>query len=216
MTVQIVTTVTAAAGSYDLTDLATVKDELGIDSGNTDDDALLERYITSASRAAAQYCNRVLVVETLEDDFWPQRDPWPWDIPGGVAPLQLSRWPITGLGVVTENGVTLTSGTDFRPDNANGQLIRLDANGYPRKWPAFALSAAYSAGFDPIPADLEDAVIRMVSARYAARGRDPKLKSISIPDVQDVTYWIATGDEAGNMSPDIADILDNYRVPVAV
>lgn len=63
------TTVTAAADSYDLTDLATVKDELDI--SNTAQDDRLGRYITAISRDLANRCNRVFPLEGLVDKFVP-------------------------------------------------------------------------------------------------------------------------------------------------
>jgi hypothetical protein len=204
----------SGAGAYDLTDLATMKVELDISVGKYD--SLLRRYISSASAAAAQYCNRVFVAETVKDEFWFDRDPMPRAVRGNVAPLQLSRFPVIELdaGNVVENGTVLVDGTDFRSDLKLGQLTRLDLDAWPRRWLALAISVQYTAGFAVIPAEVADAAARMVKARWFARGRDPMLRQESIPGVRDVSYWIATGEDAGNMSPDVTDILDNYRVPV--
>lgn len=30
----------------------------------------------------------------------------------------------------------------------------------------------------------------------------------------DSRWWIATGNEAGNVPPDVADLIDSYHVPV--
>jgi hypothetical protein len=88
------TSILEAADSYALVDLETVKDDLGITT--TTDDAYLQRRIDELSRAARQYMNRTLQMETVRDSFWAQRDPYPWQLPGGYMPLQLSRWPIVG------------------------------------------------------------------------------------------------------------------------
>lgn len=221
MAPQIITTVvTAAAASaggnaYDLTTLAIIKDELGITGSGTD--VRLRRYLTGASVAAAQFCNRVFVVETVKDEVWPQRDPYPYLIPGGLMPLQLTRWPIVAASVssVIENSVTLVDGTDFRVDYDKGQLARLNATTlYPRRWPAWPISAQYDGGFDPIPPDVVDAVIRMVRTRWLAKDRDALLREENIPGVREAQYWIATGEDAGNMTPDVIDLLNNYRLPV--
>src|SRR6185369_4866761 len=76
MTAQIITTVVTPATSYDLTTLEEVMDEL--DLPEVENSTLFGRWITQASKTAAAYCNRVFVVETVKDEFWPQRDPWPW------------------------------------------------------------------------------------------------------------------------------------------
>lgn len=89
-----ITSIIEAADSYDLVSLCDVKGDLGITT--TTDDAYLQRRITELSSAAQQYMNRTLQMETVRDQFWPQRDPYPWQLPGGAMPLQLSRWPIIG------------------------------------------------------------------------------------------------------------------------
>lgn len=205
-------TVTSAASSYDLTTLANVKAELGITDGGSD--AVLSRYISGASQAAAQFCNRVFPSETVSEQFLPRR--YDRFICSGVAPLQLWRWPLITVTSVTEDDVLLVADQDFLVDAKNGQLTRVDSSsGFPRTWPNVAIVVVYSAGYASIPADLEDAIIRMVTKRWSAKGRDSTLKQQSIPGVLEQTFWIATGTEAGNMTPDVTDILDNYRVPVA-
>lgn len=211
MFMQVISTVIAAAQTYDLTTLAAVKDELSITTNVSD--ATLKRYITGASFAAAQECNRVFPVESLSDAFIRKADANSYLFFKQASPLQLSRWPIVAVTSVVEGTTTLTKDTDFLVDGANGQLIRLNSNGCPTAW-CVPPTASYSAGFDPIPADLEDAVIRMVTKRWSAKGRDATLKEENIPGVIERQFWIATGADAGNLTPDIADILDNYRVPV--
>lgn len=207
-----ISTVTTAATSYDLTTLDVVRDELGITDNAKN--ATLQRYITAASLMAAQYCNRVFPAETITDKVLRRRDSWPRLLPTGAQVLQLERWPLVSVTSVTEDGTVLVAGTDFTPVGAPGQLIRLDSNGNARSWCVFPLTVVYVAGYDPIPSDVEDAVIRMVTRRYLSKGRDPNLKQQNIPGVLEQSWWIATGSESGNMSPDISDILNNYRVPV--
>jgi hypothetical protein len=208
-----VSTVIEPASSRNLVSVGVVKAVLGITDGSLDD--FLTTAIKFVSAAIAQYCNRELVVETVKDEFWPARDSHPYQVPGGIAPLQLKRWPIVedGVSAVVEDGVTLVDSTDYRVDYANGQLIRLDGAGYPTQWPARAIAVTYDAGFSAIPADVQDAAVRMVNARLQGRGRDPNLRQESIPGVREVQYWIPNS-PTGNMAPDIEDLLDNYRVPV--
>ena len=90
-----ITSIIEAALDYDLVDLQTVKDDLGLTT--TTDDAYLQRRIDELSAAARKYMNRTIQAETVRDAFWPERDPYPWQLPGGFMPLQLSRWPIVGM-----------------------------------------------------------------------------------------------------------------------
>lgn len=209
---QLITTVTDQASSYDLTSLVNVKSELSIGASVTTSDAVLRRYITSASSAAINYCNRVFVVESIQDQFLSK---------GatrliGDRPdvLQLSRWPISDLTSVAVDGTALVENTDFLTDVTTGQLTKIDSDGNRRNWCGQSIIVVYDGGFDAIPADVEDAVIRMVTKRYRAKGRDSTLKQQNIPGVLEQSFWIATGADAGNLTPDIADILSNYRVPV--
>lgn len=204
-------TVTNPATSYDLTTLANVKAELSLTDGASD--AVLRRYISSASLAAMQYCNRVFSSEAVSEQFLPEHFHLP--VRGGVKPLQLARWPLISVASVTENSISLAVTTDYLSDPVNGQLTRLDSSADARRWSPLPLIVAYTAGYATIPLDIEDAIIRMVTKRYVAKGRDPALKQESIPGVREVQYWISTGAESGNMTPDITDILDNYRVPVS-
>src|SRR6266704_583649 len=187
-------TVTTTATSYDLTTLANVKAELDVTNGASD--TILRRYISGASQASMQYCNRIFAVETVSEQF----------LSGharrltrnGVMPLQLTRWPLITVTSVTEDGDLLVENTDYLVDKTNGQLTRLDSSGFPRTWPTLSIIVVYSAGYSTTPADLEDAIIRMVTKRWSAKGRDATLKQESIPGVIEQQFWIATGTEAGN------------------
>ncbi len=218
------TVVTAAIASfqgqqaYDLVDLPSLKAELQL--ADRSKDALLLRWITQASAAAAKFCNRVFAVETVQDQIFPPRDYFPAPtVIGGVMPLQLSRWPVAQPPTVTENGVALVENTDFMVKYDVGQLLRLDVNGWPKRWPALPTIVQYPAGYkltDPDFADVADAVIRMVKARYFAQARDPALRSENISGAYEAQYWFASGPGAavGNLTPDVEALLDKYRVPV--
>ncbi|WP_316184716.1 phage head-tail connector protein [Bradyrhizobium sp. SZCCHNRI1003] len=211
---KIITTVVTPAKSYDLTTLDVVKQELSITDGIKD--GLLKRYIAGASAAAAQYCNRRFHAETVKDEIYPAQDPHAWMLSGSFEVLQLSRWPVIALSALTENGIALVEGTDFKVDDATGALIRIDVAGNRTMWNALPKVVQYQAGYEPVPPEVEDAVLRMVSRRYATQGRDPNLRTEDIQGVVSRSWWIATGSDSGNMSPDITDLLDNYRVPVSI
>lgn len=210
MQAETILTVTTPATSYDLTTLAVVKDELGITTNASD--ATLGRYLSWASAAIAQECNRVFPLETLTQEFW-----WTHDrvVSSRRDLVQLCRWPLGTVTSVTEDGTPLAATTDYRANATNGQLLRLDSSsGHLRSWWARTLVVVYAAGFAPIPGDLADAVTRMVRNRFRAKGRDSYLMQESIPGIREARWWIATGNEAGNVPPDIADLIDGYRVPV--
>jgi hypothetical protein len=38
-------------------------------------------------------------------------------------------------------------------------------------------------------------------------------RQVNIPGVMDVAYWVPTGADAGNMPPDVIDLLSNFASP---
>ena len=111
MSIQIISTVLVAASSYDLTDLATAKDELSIKTAETSNDAFISRAITQASVAVANYCNRTFQLETVQDICIPDRDAYPYQVPGGVNPLQVSRYPMSAGLTTLATSASTTSGS---------------------------------------------------------------------------------------------------------
>ena len=212
-----ITTIVQAAASSDLVDLPTVKTLLDLQDNGLD--TYLKLVITQASAAAQGFCNRPFVVETLVDRFWPQRDIYPGILRGGVAPLQLTRWPVVAVTSVveTQSGVptTLIEGTDYLLDAAEGQLIRLDRNGYPCIWRPVPITVTYSAGYNPIPPAVVDAVVRLVKGALMARKRDPMLRSEASPGVYEAAYWFGTGPgNPGGLPPDVQALLNDFYQPV--
>jgi len=278
------------ADPHDLTDLATVHDELSLPITDTSNDAFLSRAITQASKVIANYCNRVFALEGVQDQIYLQQDPYPWQVPGGVNPLQLSRWPAADSGVVTFTGNTHSSividgiastagicpgmlvfaadgslptgarvesvapksliltqpasttaadvsfttgvqvvqtlsvgqtqtliyGQDFTIDAKRGWLIRLDAfTGISVRWESVPVTVQYQAGYHKVPADLVDACLRLVTARFSARGRDPMLVEKTQPNLGVQRFWVGSmPGPAGSLPPEIASLVDQYRVPV--
>lgn len=303
MAVECITTTLIAAsasppvGPYDLTTLATVHDELEISTDSTSKDGFLQRVITEASSIIADYCNRVFMIEAVQDQCFIQQDPYPYQVPGGVYPLQLSRWPMVNANVIAftgnthgsttvdgiastagivkgalvfaadgsipagttitaiaTNAITLSQaatsseaalslntgvqviqelsvgdpqvliyGTDYTVDAARGWLIRLNSwTGVSEKWEAIPVTVQYQGGYatgggaaNGVPADLEAACLRLVVARYTARGRDPMLVEENQPGVGSQRFWIggAPG-QIGALPPEVESLVRKYRVPV--
>ena len=219
----VTTTIAIPAANRNLETLAIAKDDWAIKGSG--DDAFLARAIARCSAAAEQFCNRSFALETVVDTIQLERDPYPYQVPAGAAKLQLSRYPVVALTSLIEsddtaNSQTLVEGDDFSVNYATGQVLRLDTFGRQMAWPALVYVATYSAGYvlpgdqgRTLPVDIEDAVSRMVWTRYAERQRDPFIAEVSTVGVETVKYLPGVGD-AGNLSADVADILDNYRVPV--
>lgn len=293
-----VSTVLSSAASIALTDLAPAKDELQLQSSNTNHDAWLTRAIKRMSSMMANYTNRQLLPELVQDVIDIDRDPYPYQSPGGFSAIQLSRWPVLGVVSVVQTlsatqTQTLTEGTDYRVDLANGLLLKLNPwTGVVTSWEASPVTVIFSAGYGDlnteaktipagtpwqvtvngaatfscdhrvtfssgtalarvttapttgqysvssagvytfaaadaskavnityaqrdIPDDLADVCLRMVVARFKARGRDPMLMQRDDQNVGTERFWVGgTPGQEGPFPPDITSALDTYRVPV--
>lgn len=147
----VVTTVLSAAATYDLVNLAVAKDELGLGQDSSSDDGWIGRAISQISKAVMNDCNRVFAPETVQDVFDCSRSGLRVTRP--IA-LQLSRWPVLAVTSVVQitgsvgTTQTLVEGTDFRTDDTDGQLVRLDAaTGRVRGWEPLSTTVIYSAGY---------------------------------------------------------------------
>jgi hypothetical protein len=121
--------------------------------------------------------------------------------------------------------VPLCEGADFisdysipAPDFSKGWLTRLLAIDLaPRRWSEAPILVAYQAGYTAktLPADLSDAVLQLVKARYFARSRDPALRQETIDGAWGGSYFFGAGPGSeGDLPPNIVAMLDRYRVPV--
>ena len=290
-------TVLCAATSAALTDVTAAKDELQLQHSNTAHDTWLTGAIARMSSMMANYTNRTLVPELVQDVIDIERDAHPYQSPGGFSTIQLSRWPVLGVISVVQTlsatqSLTLTEGTDYRLDAANGLLLKLNPHtATSSKWDAAPLTVIYSAGYGEliteaktvsastpwqvavnkaasfssdhrvtfasgtaltrvssapaagqysvaggtytfaaadadkpviiaytariIPFDLADMCLRLVTARWHARGRDPMMMQRETPEIGSQRFWVGgIMGQDGPFPPDITSALDTYRVPV--
>lgn len=143
----------------DLTTLAAVKAWLGISSDVTTNDALLARLITSASQRIQTIINRTI----LSDDYEEVRDGT-----GGVL-LVTREYPITEVSAVDVDGVAVGQGNALLPGfYHNNVAVILNGRQFTKGYGNVRIS--YTAGYESIPSDLEQACIEIVA--YAFKGRD--------------------------------------------
>lgn len=148
-----ITTVLAAAASFDLTDLDTAKDELGIDLNDNSADSWLERALTQVSKSIQRHCKRPFAPEYLQDVIQFGRDPAFVGVRfGGENELALARWPLLAVVSVIQslpNGDTrtLVAGTDFLADLSKSRLLRLSSAGRLQRWEALPVTVTYTAGY---------------------------------------------------------------------
>lgn len=125
----------------------------------------------------------------------------------GLSALPLSRLPIMSVTAVTLNGDPLDP-TGYQVEPEAGLLIRINA-GLSRRWePRSLVTVEYAAGFDPLPADLKAATLKLIEADWTQRGKDPSLKSIGIGSIN-LTYF---GAAAAPGIASVDDLLAPYRM----
>ncbi len=190
------TLVITPATSFALATLDEAKAALGIDPSDTSQDAAVQMQIDAVSAAVSNYCNRIFVVQTYRDQLRGHCGSY-------GEPISTRQWPIvlseTGVPqvVVTENGAALDpSLLEVYPDT--GALYRLDGALSPSLWASPLLVIDYQAGYETVPPDLRGATLEWLTARWGATGRDPGLRSETIPDVITQVYSDAASASASS------------------
>lgn len=183
---------------------------LGIDATDTSQDAALQAQINQTSAAIYRYVDRVLVSQSYRDQF---RYVCNWmDI---AAPLELRQYPLA----VDVDGYPIVSivqdGTGIDPlyyeaDIERGLLYALDSAGA-YGWTGLLITVDYTAGYDPIPDDVQAAALDWLTARWHSEGRDPSLRAEAIPDVISQTYAGADPMNASGIPGTARDLLAPYR-----
>ena len=230
-------TVSAAASSQALCDRATVKSDLGI--SDTSQDTRLDRLIAASAAAFAKYCGRAFIQQTYIET-WRLATGGPseyWQSSKAVDPvvaLPPSVWPVVSVTSIVEAGTTLdptlyVNAKPLDPAQPGRGFIRLDASGAESAWGRGNIVATYVAGFNaptvtggnaPLPADLYEAAILDVRARFNAKDNDASRSVIreDVPELYSVSYDVSAGftdlggqaGAYGICAPAVA-VLDAYR-----
>ena len=140
-----------------------------------------------------------------------QTDP----IPGAPGPYTISVTNASAF--ILDKGVVKADGTAMVPvalAPAAGQYM-VNAGIYTFNAADTGASVTANYAFAQVPADVVDAVLRLITMRFKARGRDPMLVSQTLPNVGETRYWVGPqSGQAGGFPQEISSLLDNYRVPV--
>lgn len=207
-------TVTPAA-TMALVTLDQAKLVLGIT--DTANDAALSAQIGQVSAAIQRYCDRVLVQQGYRDQF---RYVLNWMLVG--EPLPLRQYPLAvdengyPIASVVQDGVSVDAAT-LEANTDRGYLYRLDGGGA-FGWTGMLITVDYTAGYDPVPEDLQAACLEWLSGRWYSVGEDPALRAETIPDLITQTYngGSSSGGEAGGaaaMPMSVRDMLAPFVRP---
>ena len=197
------------ADSYALVTVDQAKEALGISLDDMTQDAAVQAQIEQVSAAVARYCDREFVIQTYRDQL---RAVCSWLRYG--EPLPTMQKPIAeaegvALITVTENGAELDT-TAFEVDAERGLLYRLDSSGASAAWIGAAAILDYDAGFDPIPPDVQAATLEWITARWSAQGKDPALRSETIPDV--ISQMWSSDASTPSIPAGARELLAPYRI----
>lgn len=161
--------------SYALTDVADVKESLGLASSDTTKDNLITRNINKATRSIENYCGRRFLLTSYTNEEYAATN---------TDQLVLRQRPVTSLtsldirdaGLNIDNWETIDSQLYFY--DANAGVLDLDFNARGR-WNRYRVT--YSAGYTTIPEDLAEACANL--AAYWTL--NPAGKDIGVQEIQE-------------------------------
>ena len=209
-----ITRVITPAESLDLITVEQAKAALGIPDTDTSKDAQLAQHITATSRAINNWCDRVFAVQSYQDQIREVYGCWGEPLVTRQYPFVIDSESGLPLVAVTEAGVALDPAM-LETDADAGRLYRLDGAGVLQGWASTLIVVAYTAGFDPIPADVQGAALEWVMIRYRSAGRDPYLRGETIPDLISQTFDSSYGTSSSGgsaMPPTVCDWLMPYKM----
>jgi len=199
-----------------LTTLARVKRELNIRGEDAERDTTLNEKIDEASDDIEAALGFHVGRETVRETFWHDQPEQ------GIERLILDRTPVAAITSVTVDGV-LVDPSLYRLDAATGELFALTSSGLPFVWLFYkSVVIVYAGGYilpaessSDLPPGIQGACVELISDYWAAKGRDPSVKSEEVPGVRRVDYWIGTIGEAGELPPRVVMKLAPYRRAIA-
>jgi hypothetical protein len=195
------TTVVTPAADRNLVTLDDLREQLRVRPGDVANDAWYTKVIARSSLAAERYCNRIFSKQTYRDTF----------LAGvtGMAdePMILSQAPVDPASVeVTLDGAVMTT-ADYSVEPLAGHLWRTGTG-----WAnTSGQSVVYDAGFDIIPADVQQAVLDLCTMENAGRGRDPMLRATESQALGRQEFWVGGLSGSSLLPQDIASLLNPYR-----
>ncbi len=212
-----IVTVTSPNSDTMLTTLARVKLELGITGVDTNRDMLLNLKILEASDDIEASLGFTVRKETVSQEFWFEN--------GDHFPeyLLLDRTPaLTPTSIMVDGTALDLTAAPYRLDPKTGQLFAL-CNGYPSLW-VFCKSivVVHAGGYilpaesgSDLPAGIQGAAVELMSDYWAAKGRDPSVKSEEVPGVLRTDYWVGAVGEEGELPPRVVMKLAPFRRALA-
>lgn len=188
-----------------ITTVAYCKAFRGIDPGNAEHDAELERLIPAVQSWLEQECgrgfDRATVTEYYDGDLWTDR-------------LLVARPPISSITALYDDATrtfsTALDSSAYAIDNADaGVIVRLDGGTFAKG--RRTIKITYVGGYATMPADLEQAAIELVwAAREKGHSNLIGVRSRSVGDGNVQFVNLDWG------SPNLSPVIDKYRLMTGV
>lgn len=162
------------------------------------DEAAANMLLDEASATIASGCSRVLHEQTVVET---------WRAVGNGSLLP-SRWPIGSIASVVVDGETLEA-SDYEVD---GTFVYRLSNDKRVGWCASKVVMTYTGGYpaNAIPADLKRACLDLAVNLYSTQGRDMTLRSVNIPDIENVSYR-DVGNGGGIVPDHVMAVISQYK-----
>lgn len=197
-------TVTTPATELSLLTIEELRAAAGLNIADDTADAVLLPLGRSASTAIARRCAvhedgvnpPTLLQERCVETFrWAR-----------CGPIPLSRSPVTSVASVTLDG----SAVDEESYETVGRNLYYLTSGDVASWASGKIIVTYDAGFAAAPSDLKLAASKLVTALYSETARDPSLKRIDIPGVEEREYWVAPSSDP-LLTREISELIAPFR-----
>jgi len=183
-----------------LTSVSALKDYLGITGTEKDD--LLESIINRVSDIIENYCGRTFKETTYTEEEYDGT---------GSDELLLENYPLTSSSITLEKRDTLSNSDNWSTIDSENYFVYTDEGKIKYLTNIFQEApkhyrVTYTAGYSPIPDDLEEAALQLCKYIYNNKRSGGGKASESLGDYS-VTYMKQQGilEDTG-----VADILDAY------
>lgn len=183
-----------------ITLLELMKDILGVTDNSRDTE--LSLHLQAGGDACERYIDNKLALQNVIEQEPYQRNP-----------ITLRYWPFVDLTSITIDGEDVTSDWEVIRTTGVGWVVK-DRCARSRGSCVEQVEIAYSAGYDPLPADVGYAIV-MAGIAYESEqgGVSGSVKRESVVGVGTIEY--STGDDAvsgvGALSPTVIGSLEPYR-----
>ncbi|QCW03566.1 DUF1302 domain-containing protein [Natrinema pallidum] len=164
--------------------------------GNTDWDNLLQRLLDEESDRIEQMASTLFVQTETSATLYGDEDTVGDDLP-------LPDRPVVDVASIGVDGDPLEVGTDVRVRETHVELLD-DAAIY--SWPDGPIEVTWTYGYDAVPGDVRDGLVRLVRSRLE-RIQSDGLESEGLPTGQSASYRppeeivAAVADDVGGYSP---------------